>query len=1009
MSLSLAHQIKSAPRLSRPASARKRLAQLLDQPDASALAVSASTPAVRDLLLGLADHSPYLWALVVEQPARLARLLEAPPLEALSRIVESLMLAAPLLPLEGEGGPQGRIRAPGGNTPHPGPLPQAGEGESLLMTRLRRAKHECALLVALADIGGVWGVVEVTDALSRFADAAVSRALRFLLRQDAAAGRLIIEAQASEPEKDCGLVVLALGKHGARELNYSSDVDLIVLFDPEAKSIPDGAAPGPLFVRLTKALARLLQERTSEGYVLRVDLRLRPDPAATPIALAIPSAYSYYETLGQNWERAAMIKARPVAGDIALGNRFLRDLAPFIWRKYFDYAAIADVHAMKRQIHAVRGHESVTVPGHDIKLGRGGIREIEFFVQTQQLIFGGRRAQLRGSRTLDMLAELHRENWVTSQAVEDLSRAYEFLRTLEHRLQMIDDEQTQRLPLDKIALKDFARFCGYSRLDVFTAETTRHLRRVEAHYAHLFEDAPQLAADAGSLVFTGVVDDPETLITLRKLGFRDPSAAAETIRGWHFGRRAAVQSARAREALTELTPALLEAFSGSGDPDAAIAAMDGALGRMNAAAELFSILRSNAKLRELFGDIMGSAPRLANVIVARPHVLDAAIDPGRATLAPESLDSASIERRVAAFVASAGTFEGVLDRVRDFAAEEMFLIGVRLLSGALSPDQAGGAYSALAQGIASVLLDAARLSVIADHGEISGGRVAVLAMGKLGSREMTAASDLDLIIIYDFDADASESDGSRPLAATNYYNRLTQRLLAALTAPTKAGRLYEVDLRLRPSGRKGPVATQFASFAQYQRSEAETWEHMALTRARVIAGDESLSHEIQEAIRETLAVKRDSAKVAKDVRDMRALIAREKAASDPWDLKLVAGGLLDIEFTAQFLTLAFAHTNPEIIDVATRAVIEKAGAVGLLSAAQAEVLALAHRLYTDATQVMRLAIDGPFDPAKATSGVKRRIAAAAALPDFDSLQGALAQTREQVAAIFAQVLEGKRR
>jgi len=954
---------------------------LLAEPEGQALRALVGSAPVNALVLGLADHSPYLWGLIAEDPARAQRLLDRPPQESLDGLVDSLSSET-----------------------------DVAESEAALVRRLRHAKRACALLVALADIGGVWGLDEVTDALSRFADAAVASALRFLLRQEAAAGRLNIEAPASDPEEGCGLVVLALGKHGARELNYSSDVDLIVLFNPASLAIPEGVAPGPLFVRLTKALARLLQERTSDGYVLRVDLRLRPDPAATPIALAIPSAYAYYETLGQNWERAAMIKARPIAGDLALGARFLADLAPFIWRKYFDYAAIADVHAMKRQIHAVRGHERVTVPGHDIKLGRGGIREIEFFVQTQQLIFGGRRPQLRGSRTLDMLAELHRENWVTREAVDDLTGAYEFLRRIEHRLQMINDEQTQRLPLDVAALTEFARFCGYARIDRFMAEATRHLLRVEAHYAHLFEDAPRLAADAGSLVFTGVADDPETLVTLRKLGFRDPAAAAETIRGWHFGRRPAVQSPRAREALTELTPALLEAFAGSGDPDAALAAMDGALGRMNAAAELFSILRSNAHLRELFGDIMGSAPRLANVIAARPHVLDAAIDPGRATLLAEALDDSLIARRVAAFVASAPTFEGVLDRVRDFAAEEMFLIGVRLLSGAASPDQAGGAYSALAQAISGVLLNEVLRSMAADHGAIAGGRVAVLAMGKFGSREMTAASDLDLIIIYDFDKDAGESDGPRALAATAYYNRLTQRLLAALTAPTKAGRLYEVDLRLRPSGRKGPVATQFASFAQYQRSEAETWEHMALTRARVIAGDAGLAREIEGAIRATLTAPRGASQVAKDVLAMRALIAREKGAQDPWDLKLVAGGLLDVEFIAQHLALAYAHAKPDILNVATRAVIEHAGSLGLISAAQADVLAQAHRLYTDATQIMRLAIDGPFDPKTAAGGVKRRIAAAAALPDFESLQGALAQAREQVSAIGAQVLgSGARR
>jgi glutamate-ammonia-ligase adenylyltransferase len=715
--------------------------------------------------------------------------------------------------------------------------------------------------------------------------------------------------------------------------------------------------------------------------------------------MAISSAYAYYETLGQNWERAAMIKARPVAGDRALGERFLRDLSPFIWRKYFDYASIADVHAMKRQIHAFRGHEEVKAAGHDVKLGRGGIREIEFFVQTQQLIFGGRRPRMRGARTLDMLAELRADGWVSAEAEEELSQAYEFLRRIEHRLQMIADEQTQRLPADSQALGRFAKFCGYDRLDRFTGDLIGHLRRVETHYGRLFEHAPGLDAQAGSLVFTGVVDDPETLRTLRGMGFHEPERAAETIRGWHFGRRAAIQSQRARETLTEVTPALLQAFAASGDPDAALATLDSALARMIAAVELFSILRSNPELRQLFADVLGSAPRLANVIATRPHVLDGVIDPSHGT----HFDEAALVARLETFLAGAATFENVLDRVRDFAAEDMFLIGVRLLSGVLDPDRAGRAYSALAEAIVGALLARVSESFAAEHGRVADGRVALIGMGKLGSREMTATSDLDLILIYDFPPGA-ESDGRRPLPAVLYYTRLTQRLISALTAPTKAGRLYEVDLRLRPSGRKGPLATQFRGFAHYQREEAETWEHMALTRARVIAGDRGLAKEIDRAVSGVLRKARDRAALVKDVREMRALIAKEKGDADPWDLKLVAGGLLDVEFIAQFLVLAEAKAHPKIRDVSTRAIIAKAGAAGLIAPDLTRMLVDAHRLFTDTTQLMRLSIDGPFDPAKAAGGVTRRIAAAAALPDIGSLDGAIRQARSDVRKAFETIL-----
>jgi glutamate-ammonia-ligase adenylyltransferase len=973
MTGALAERLCEAPRLAAPAQARRRLEALLSEPAASGLATFAARREARDLLLGLADHSPYLWSLISEDPARLVRLLAASPEAALAALIGALAA-------------------------------RRDDDEAELMRALRRAKRESALLVAVADVGGVWDVAAATAALTRFADAAVAAALRFLLRRNAGEGRLALDADSTAIEAHCGLVVLALGKHGAGELNYSSDIDLVVLYDSAAASIPEGVEPSPLFVRLTKALTRILQERTSDGYVFRVDLRLRPDPSATPIALSIASAAAYYETLGQNWERAAMIKARPAAGDLELGRRFLAELAPFIWRKYFDYASIADIHAMKRQIHAVRGHAEVTVPGHDVKLGRGGIREIEFFVQTQQLIFGGRRPGMRGARTLDMLRQLHAEHWVSAEAVEDLTNAYAFLRRVEHRLQMVADEQTQRLPFETAALARFAKFCGYARLDRFSAAMTGHLRRVERHYARLFEDAPTLDAEAGSLVFTGVVDDPETLTTLRRLGFQRPEDAAETIRGWHFGRRSAVRSARAREVLTELIPALLKAFSGSGDPDAALAAFDAALARMPGAVELLSILRSNAPVRELFGDLFGSAPRLAQVVAARPHVLDAAIDPGRVAAIGESLDEERLAARVEAFLAAATSFEGVLDRARDFAAEEMFVIGVRLLSGALDCERAGRAYSALAQSLVRALLGKVGDAFALDHGRVRGGRVAVLALGKFGSREMTAASDLDLIVIYDFPADAGESDGARPLGAAVYYSRLTQRLLAALTAPTKAGRLYEVDLRLRPSGRKGPLATQFSAFTLYQSAEAETWERMALTRARVVAGDPSLAEEIAAAIGAVLTLPRQPAALAREVRAMRKLVASEKGDRDPWDLKLVSGGLMDIEFVAQYLVLAHASRHAELLDTSTRAVLVKAGALGLLTTTEADALIDAHRLYTDATQIMRLAVAGPFDPAKAASGVRRRIAAAAALPDFEALRGAVAEARDAVRGVYARVL-----
>ncbi len=930
----------------------------------------APDPGVRALLAALADHSPFLWRLAVADPSRLALCLASAPWTRLDACLATLDEAC-----------------------------DQAQDEAAVMRALRLAKQETALLIAVADLGGVFDVVETTAALSRAADGFISAALRFLLREAHQAGRLRLGDLAT-PEVGCGLTILALGKLGAYELNYSSDVDLAVFFDPDCAAISGTMEPARLFVGITKRLARLLQERTCDSYVLRVDLRLRPDPGSTSVAVALPAAYCYYEMLGQNWERAAYIKARPVAGDKALGAAFLATLTPFIWRKYFDYAAIADIHAMKRQIHAVRGHAEITVDGHDVKLGRGGIREIEFFVQTQQLIFGGKKPRLRGSRTLDMLEELGRERRVTGEAVADLRAAYLFLREIEHRLQMIGDEQTQRLPQDPQALRRFSRFCGYGSEKRFRLEFTHHLSRVSHHYALLFEHAPGLDASFGSLVFTGVADDPETLETLARLGFKNAPLAVETIRGWHFGRRPAVQTPRAREILTELAPRLLQAFAGSGDPDTALANFDSALARMPAAIELFSMLNSNPRICELFGDILGGAPRLARMVISHPHLLDATVNP---SILEASVEETAFKQRAEHLLQNSFGTEEFLDAARDFAQEELFPIGLRLLSGAIEPIAAARAYSALAESVIQTCLAYVERAFTAEHGRAPGGRCIVLALGKLGSREMTAASDLDLTLIYDFDLERPDSDGPSPLHAVQYYTRIAQRLISALTVATRRGRLYDVDMRLRPSGGQGPVATQLGSFLDYQNKEAETWEHMALTRARVVAGDPGLGAKTNEAIRAVLMRPRGEA-LRRDVYEMRGLIARAKGDKDGWDLKLAAGGLMDIEFLAQYLLLGHAHAEPELVNVSTFAVIEIAGRLGLIDAEDAGVLMKAHRLLTNVTQILRLTLEPGDNPRAASEAVKRRLAGVAALPSIGALEGELLETRGKVRAVFNRLL-----
>ena len=946
--------------------AGRRFDSLLREADHPDLAALASGRTVRAVLKSVAGASPYLFELCRSNPKRLVRLLQGAPDVRLQEALANCAAACREAPTMGEA-----------------------------MTALRDLKQEAALLIGLCDLGGIWDLTAVTGALTRIADQATSLALQWLLREAARQGRFAL-ASDEEPEVECGTVALAMGKHGAHELNYSSDIDLIILYDPETRRLADGLEPGPFFVRLTQNLVRMLSERTSDGYVFRVDLRLRPDPGSTAVAIALPAAFAYYETAGQNWERAAMIKARPVAGDIALGEAFLADLRPFIWRRHLDFAAIADIHAMKRQIQIHKGHQSVAVAGHDLKLGRGGIREIEFFVQTQQLIAGGRHAALRGRGTVDMLAALAAGGWISNAARDDLTSAYRFLRTLEHRLQMVADEQTHTIPPVGPALSRFARFAGYRDVAALETAVTEVLLRVQGHYAELFEAAPQLSSPAGSLVFTGKGDDPETLETLSRLGYAQPATVAETVRGWHFGRYVAMRSPRAREDLTALTPSLLEALARVGRPDETLRSFDRMLSHMPAGFQFFSMLRANAGLLQIVARILGVAPRLADIVAARPHALDGLLDPAVASV---STSVADVERRLARSVGLARGYEDGLDRARIFVREQIFLIGARVIAGDTPIAAAALQFAALAEACMRVMLKVATADLARVHGVIPKGRVVVLGMGKLGGREMTAASDLDLIILYDHPAGVLQSNGEKPLSPSTWYARLTQRLFAALTAPTAEGILYPVDLRLRPSGRKGPVAVHMDAFGAYQAEEAWTWEHMALTRARVVAGDEKLRRKAERVIAGVLQRRRDRDTIIRDVAEMRALIAQEKGGGNRWDIKLATGGLLDIEFIVQTLQLLHASEVPSILATHTGEAIPKLATAGFLSPEDAEALQRAHGLYTAVTQILRLCMDNAFDPGEASAGFKALIAHAADQPDFRRLEATVTATEDEVRGI----------
>jgi glutamate-ammonia-ligase adenylyltransferase len=933
-------------------------------------ALTAQSPALGRILGGIAEAAPFLWALIEAAPERLVRLLESDPDRALS-----LLLARTRREVAKARAPDEAMRA------------------------LRGMKAEAALLIALADIGGVWSVEEVTEALSAVADTAVGAAVNYLLTE-AVSGRKLKAATAKDPGEASGYIVLAMGKMGGRELNYSSDIDLIVMFEATAPRLSDGVEPGQFYVGLTRALVRLLQERTPDGYVFRVDLRLRPDPASTQIAISTLAALDYYESRGQNWERAAMIKARACAGDIAAGDKVLRELSPIIWRKYLDYAAIADVHEMKRQIHAYRGHGEIAVEGHNIKLGRGGIREIEFFVQTQQLIAGGRHPELRGRQTVPMLGVLAADGWIDTQARDALREAYAFLRRVEHRLQMMDDAQTHTLPAGLEAMARFARFFGYADRDTFAQALLGHLQTVERHYIRLFERIPEGVAGRQSLPLAPA-NEREAIERLGAMGFRRPMDIIASLRDWQAGRYRALRGEQARDNLLALVTVLLDEFAKAEDPDAAFVAFDRFIGGLRAGGRFFSLLRRNPELIRFIALILAVAPRLADILARNPHFIDALIDPSFFGALP---DEARLSAALTRALADTLDYEAALDAVRLFGQEHMFLIGARVLSGSVSAEQAGESFATLAD----VMLGAVHALVEKDfattHGRIRGAETAIVALGRLGAREMTASSDLDLLLIYDFDEEHPSSDGRRPLYGAQYFARLTQRIISALTVQTNYGVLYHVDMRLRPSGRAGPVATRIEGFRGYHESEAWTWEHMALTRARVVSAKPAFARRIERIIHATLCRKRDAGRIAGDVVEMRRAIAKEKGESDPWDLKYVAGGLIDIEFIAQFLELAHAHAVPELLDRSTARVLEKALRLSLLPAKEADVLPPAVSLLQGLTQILRLCLAGPFDPKAASPGVLALLARAADLPDFAALEAHLKETERAVRATFLRIV-----
>ena len=885
---------------------------------------------LRDLIHGAAGCSPYLAGLVTQEAAWLPAALEDS--DAAMRDV---------------------LRPPEGDMDTLRPL-------------LRQAKRRVALLAGLADLGGAWSLEQVTGALTDLADMACGVALRAAIAHQVRRGKL--------PDADPGLFVLAMGKMGAGELNYSSDIDLICLFDETRHPPGDHALIRKALVRAVQDMSGMLTDLTGDGYVFRTDLRLRPDPAVTPLVLSTGAAMRYYESLGRTWERAAYIKARPCAGDVDAGNRFLDDLRPFVWRRHLDFAAVQDAHNMRLAIRQHKGTGGpITLFGHNMKLGRGGIREIEFFTQTRQLISGGRDPDLRVRGTVDGLHRLADKGWVDASLATALTDHYRFARTVEHRVQMVRDAQTHSLPATPEGFERLAAMMGADRGQLET-ELVERLSAVHSETEGFF--APSSAEPAPSEIKV------------------DAGMRAR----WRS--YPALRSERGAALFERIEPVLLAQLGAAGKPQEALAAFDSFLAGLPAGVQLFSLFEANPHLVDLLVDIVSTSPALARYLSRNASVLDAVIG-GSFFDAWPGLAALEVEAR--ARMGAEPDYEAKLDAIRAWAKDWHFRIGVHHLRDLTTASEAGTQYAELARAALAALWPVVQDQFARRHGPAPGRGAIILGMGSLGAGVLTAQSDLDVIVIYD-PGEAEYSDGKKPLPVRTYYARLTQAMITAITAQTAQGRLYEADMRLRPSGNQGPVATSWASFQEYQRSEAWLWEHLALVRASLVAGPVDLGADIAALRQEVLTRPRDLGQVMEDLSDMRARIASSKAPAGLWDAKIGPGRMQDIELFSQTGALLFQGGAPPDVAGGLGACV----AAGLVSDAEAQVLNDTYAMLWRVQMASRLLSTGPVNPDDVGSRGLAVLIRTTEASDRDEAEASLEAAHSAARAVIDAAIMGKR-
>ncbi|MFZ1742875.1 MAG: bifunctional [glutamate--ammonia ligase]-adenylyl-L-tyrosine phosphorylase/[glutamate--ammonia-ligase] adenylyltransferase, partial [Pontixanthobacter sp.] len=831
---------------------------------------------------------------------------------------------------------------------------------------LRRERLALSAALAIGDLAGGFPVGQVMRELSSFADRALDRAI------GAAITKRVPDA------KPAGMIGIALGKHGACELNYSSDIDPILLFDPETLPRRERDEPGEAAQRYAREIVQLLSNVTQDGYVFRVDLRLRPASEVSPLAISVNAALSHYESSALTWERAAFIRARAAAGDIDAGAAFLASIRPFVWRRSLDFGAIDEIGRLTARIRTTYKGPTEPGPGYNVKQGRGGIREVEFFAQTHQLIHGGRDPSLRHRGTRAALDALAAAGIIMQADAVTLGDSYDRLRTIEHRLQMVDDHQTHTLPSGE-ALQNVARLGGYQDAAAMLDDLAEITTSVAAHFDRLID------ADASAAGSRGQSDGLAQ--SLGQLGFADPEALETRIRSWTDGHIRALKSSAAIAAFEAILPALLEAFADAPDPERAVLRWETLLSKAPSAINFFRLLEARPGLFEQLINILTLADPLADELGRRPELLDTLFDRSAFDL------PGSVEKLTASMIGAEpdDDYERKLDRIRIVTGERRFALGAQLIQAAHDPLDIAEGLSRLAEAALVVASGAAQEEFARVHGTIADSELMVVGLGRLGGGALTHASDLDIVYVFS-GAHNGESDGQRPLGATLYYNRLAQRVSGALSVPTAQGALYEVDTRLRPQGAQGPLAVSTESFAKYQREDAWTWEHMALARARVLVGSPAARAELEQIIHSVLAAPRNPVKLREDVLAMRAEMAVHKPRKGLLDAKLSRGGLVDLEFLVHFLQLRDQIALEPDLSSAIKTLVD----AGLL----ARDIVEAHLMLTRLLVSARLLAPDLAEPGPAAS---RALARSCGMANFVELVEKFAQARQSVADCWQRV------